>query len=725
MKDVDGHVCQVNGDCQRFLELWNLVFIQYNRIDASHLEPLPKTHVDTGMGFERIVSVLQEVDSNYKTDLFKPLLDRIQELTRQNDAEMKQNLTPYRVIADHARAAAFLIADGVVPGNMNRNYICRMIIRRAARFGSEIGLNEPFMASVAEVVIEEYGEFFSELVRNRTAILSNLTEEEKRFRRTLDSGLSRLSVLLKRLKSSGSMTLSGEKAFDLYATYGLPVEITRDIAVENGLEVDESGFIAAMEAHRAASIVEDNSGDKTKSDVEMYRTLFSQLEFDGKLGIDGVAYDPYEWLEIEGHILSLIKDGAVVDTVESGDHVEVLLPRTGFYVEAGGQVSDTGYIRRSHDPYAEDAWLIRIDDMRKPAAGIIVHRGEVVKGEPQTGDLSVAQVDIGRRQDIMRNHTATHLLHSELKHVLGEHVRQAGSLVAPDRLRFDFTHPKPVTTQELERIEAGVNARILDNFDLLIRTKPLKLAMDEGATALFGEKYGETVRTITIGEDKPFSYELCGGTHVNETGDIALFLITSEGSIAAGVRRLEAVTGRAAYALVQKRNQILKTTANLLETSTNEVPDKIVVVQSELEDAQKSLQRIRSELANFRLLSYLERVPVVNDIPVLTAILEDTDIETLRGLTDQFRKRNPSGVAVLASVGKNGKPVLIASVSDDLVKQGLHAGELVKFVAKPLGGGGGGRPTLAQAGGKDATKLEETLELVAGWVEDKLQNAED
>ena len=724
MQAVPGHVCQVNGDCQRFIELWNLVFIQYNRIDASHLDPLPATHVDTGMGFDRMVSVLQGVDSNYKTDLFKPLLDKVQELTGDSEEERTTNFTPYRVIADHARAAAFLIADGVVPGNIGRNYVCRMIIRRAARFGGKIGLHEPFLAPVAEMVIENYGEFYPELVRNRTAILSNLTAEEERFQRTLESGLSRLEVLLEKLRESGETLLPGDAAFDLYATYGLPFEITRDIAREGHLDVDEGGFRAAMQEHRLASGAGGTFGELGGEDVEIYRNLLERLQAEGKLGIDGVAYNPYEWLEMEGHLLALVRDGEPVQQAQPGDRVEVLMPRTGFYVEAGGQVSDTGLIRSfgESDANQSDAWLIRVTDMRQPAAGVIVHVGEVESGTPSVGDLGLAQVDAQSRRDIMRNHTATHLLHAELRAELGENARQAGSLVAPDRLRFDFTQPRALTTDELARIEAGVNTRALDKHKLNIRVKPLQQALDEGATALFGEKYAQYVRTITIGSDEPFSYELCGGTHVEETGDIGLFLITSEGSTAAGIRRIEAVTGRGAYDLVQRRSSALKHTAGLLDTSTEEVPAKTREILDNLSQARKKLSSVRQELAGLRMLRHMDRVPVVNDIPVLTAVLEDTDAETLRAMTDRYRQRNQTGVAVLASISSGERPIVVAAVSEDLVKRGLHAGALVKYVAEQLGGGGGGRPTLAQAGGKDASKLESALASVPGWVENHLRD---
>lgn len=730
MQDVPGHQCEVNGECTRFLELWNLVFMQYNRTGPSTLEPLPARHVDTGMGFERIVSVLQDVPSNYQTDLFTPLMNQIQELAGHSDAERKANITPYRVIADHTRAAAFLIADGVVPGNTSRNYVCRMIIRRSARFGGLIGLREPFMAKVAERVIETYGGFYPELVRNRSAILKNLTREEERFQRTLESGVAKLESYLARLKetatthptTSGNAStiksvLPGEQAFDLYATYGLPLEITRDIAREHDLEVDEAGFQQAMEKHRQASGAGEAFGPLGGEDVDIYRSLLANLQTQGKLSAEGVGYHPYDSLEFEGEVLAMVRGEEPVSYANPGDQVEILLPETSFYVESGGQVSDTGRIEST----GETHWEIRVEDMRRPAAGVIMHVGTVVQGNPKVGDIVFARVDAQRRRDIMRNHTATHLLHAELQTVLGEHARQAGSLVAPDRLRFDFTHPEALSQEQLDQVEAGVNRHILGDYRLAITYKDLQEAIAEGAMALFGEKYGSTVRTITISEgpSDPFSYELCGGTHVESTGDIGMFLIVSEGSAAAGIRRIEAVTGRGAYALVSKRFRALKNAADLLSTNPDELPAKVQHLLEEFAQAQKQIGHLRRTQAIEAFTRDLENPPQVKGIPVLTATLVGADANTLRELTDRFRQRYPSGVTVLASVQDN-RPTVIASVTEDLVSRGLHAVELVKHVAAPLGGGGGGRPTMAQAGGKDAGNLAEALESVRIWVEERL-----
>ena len=717
-QDDPDHICGVNQNCSRYLELWNLVFIQYNRLDAHTLVPLPEKHVDTGMGLDRMVSVLQGVDSNYLTDLLKPLLVTVQELTGDTQEGVERNFTPYRVIADHARAITFLIADGVVPGNTGRNYVSRMIIRRAARFGTKIGLQEPFLAKVAETVIGIYGDFYPELKRNRNAILENITREEKRFQRTVERGVSELESQLTQLSDSSTKILSGEQAFDLYATYGLPLEITRDIAKENGLKVDEEGFHQALERHRIASGAGEVFGQMGDEEVDIYSHLRSELQAQGKLAQDGVIYDPYGDLQAVSPVLSLVKDERPIQEAYPGDRVEVLLSKTPFYVEAGGQVSDTGTIFAA-PMNGEQGWEIRIEDMRKPAAGMIIHIGTVISGHPKVDDKAIASVDAKRRRDIMRNHTATHLLHHQLRQVLGDHALQAGSLVAPDRLRFDFTHSEAVTADQLTRIESGVNQKILDNYHLHIVHKPLQQAIEEGAMALFGEKYAETVRTITMGDPEPFSYELCGGTHVSETGDIGLFLIISESSVAAGIRRIEAVTGRGAYHLVQHRFEALNQTASVLDTSPEHVPDLVQDILAEIGDSRKQITALRHDLATLEFDRGLEGVKTIAGVKVLTSILPGADSETLRQMSDRFRQRYSSGVAVLASV-LDGHPIVIAAVTEDLVERGIHAGELVKAVAKPLGGGGGGRPTLGQAGGKDAGKLDQALASVTNWIQNKL-----
>lgn len=715
LSDDPEHVCEVNGGCERFLEIWNNVFIQYNRLSASDLVPLDKKHVDTGMGFERIVSILQDTPSNYKTDLFLPLIRRVQDLTGQTDEQREANLTPYRVIADHARATAFLIADGVVPGNIGRNYICRMLVRRAARFGMMLDLHQPFMADVARVVIDEYGDFYGELKRNAKAILDNLTREEQQFQKTVKSGLSHLDEYLQELKDQNSTVLDGALAFDLYATLGLPLEITRDIAQEQGLDVDTEGFKKAMEAHRLVSGAGTEFGEWGSDDTAIYSDLFNQLQQAGKLDRQGVIYDPYQPINKPVEVLALIKNGDVVNSAKPGDQVSVVLPKTWFYIEAGGQVSDTGQITAANGSH----WTIDITEIRKPAAGMIVHIGKVTQGEPQVGDLGVPQVDLERRIQIMRNHTATHLLHAALQEVLGDHARQAGSLVAPDRLRFDFNHPQSMTRDELLAVEAQVNQAILANHPLQIAEKPLQEALNEGVTALFGEKYESVVRTISIGDQESLSYELCGGTHVDETGDIGLFLITYEGSIAAGIRRIEAVTGWRAYQMVREKLNTMDEINNFLESASNETFAKVKQLSKTLSTAEKEIEKLRSQLVAKEFDAELGNVIEIEGIPVLKVILPNANADTLRAMADKFRDRHQSGVALLAS-DQDGKPILISTITEDLVQRGLHAGELVKQVAGVVGGGGGGRATLAQAGGKDSSKLADALDQVEVYLRKNL-----
>lgn len=714
-KGVAGHVCKVNGDCNRFLELWNNVFIQYNRINETELEPLPATHVDTGMGFERIVSVLQDVDSNYKIDLLANLIKKVQHLTGMRDEEVFQNYTPYRVIADHARAATFLIADGVVPGNTGRNYICRMIIRRAARFGGKIGLNKPFLAEVAKEVIDNYGEAYPELVRNQETILSNLTREEERFQKTLEAGLSNLEEIFENLKKKNEKIVSGNDAFELYATHGLPLEITRDIAREQGYDVDETGFKNAMEQHRLDSGAGKTFGVMGNDDVDNYRNVFDRLVNSNKISKDGVLYDPYHDLVFETEIIALFKDGQSITDALPGDLIEILLPKTGFYVESGGQVADTGLIHS-----LENEFEIEVVGMRRPAAGMIVHVGKVLNGKVQVGKKILAMVDGQRRMDIMRNHTATHLLHAELHRVLGKHARQAGSLVAPDKLRFDFTHPEGLTQKQLEEIEKGVNKAILENHHLQITHKSLNEAISEGAMALFGEKYGEVVRTITIGNHGTFSYELCGGTHVDDTGDIGTFIITSEGSTAAGIRRIEAVTGRAAYDLILRQTSILKTVAGKLSASIETVTEKIDNLQYEFENLRKENTRLKQLIAKDFFLTNLMKVKEIDGVPVHGLILPGADNEALRSMTDLFKDKFPTGVVVVSSI-IDDKPMLVASVTEDLVARGIHAGQLIKYLAGFIGGGGGGKPTLAQAGGKDGEKLPVAMSKLYDYVREHLK----
>lgn len=691
----------------RILEVWNLVFMQYNQNADGSRDPLPQTGVDTGMGFERIVSVLQGVRVNYFNDLFTPIIAKVRSLTGATEAQYKADMVPYHVIADHVRAAAFLIADGVNPGPKDRGSVCRMVIRRAARFGRRLGLTQPFLADVAEVVIETMGTHYKELVERKETIRKQLTQEEIRFGRTLESGLVTLDEMLAALGES--KTLSGKAAFFLKSTLGLPFEVTKDVAAEKGYAVDEDGYRQAEAEHSLAS-----GGGKAMGVIatnELYQSLLDTLKRDAKLGAKGVAYDPYGATTTSSTIVALISDGQIVESAQVGDRVEVVLADTCFYVESGGQVSDTGTIRAA-------TGAVDVEEMRKPVGGLIVHVGEVVEGTLASGLAVTATVDAQRRLDIMRNHTATHLLHAELRSILGKHVQQKGSLVAPDRLRFDFSHDAAVSSADLAAIVNNVGGSVLANLPVMIKEKDLETARGEGAMALFGEKYGEVVRTVAVGERATsgsyYSYELCGGIHVPSTAVIGAFVITSEGSVAQGVRRIEALTGAAAQHYVIRQLDLLRQTAQMLGTVPDQIAARIEQLREEASAARNEVVKLRRNLARVAFEGVLSKTEMVTGIPVLIAQVNATSGDALREMTDWFRDKHPSGIVVLAMVDQD-KPQLVAAVTDDLSKR-VHAGNLIKQIAPIVGGGGGGRPTLAQAGGKDPSKVEEALSAARQWI---------
>jgi alanyl-tRNA synthetase len=700
----DSIISMLEVEDDRFLEIWNLVFMQFNRLQADPQntgefdDPLPAPGVDTGMGLERVASIVQGADTNYDTDLFMPIIKLTQQLSGHTDEERDDNIVPYRVIADHVRAAVFLIADGVLPGAKGRDSVCRLVIRRAARFGSKIGFDEPFLGKVAEAVIDVMGGHYGDIVERADAIKRTITREEERFRRTLDAGLNELGLMLDELPEHGE--LPGDKAFYLKATLGLPIQVTKDIAEERGFAVDMSGFATAEQEHAEVS-----GGGQAMGEIDMgevYNAVLISLQDSGKLANGGVKHLPYGATKIDSTLIALMQNGKEAKDIGVGEKVEVVLDRTPFYVEAGGQVSDMGVI-------SGDGWEIEIEEMKRPVGGLIVHVGEVVQGVPKAGESVVAKVSDTRRADITRNHTGTHLLHAALRNHLGKHVQQRGSLVAPERLRFDFAHDAKVTENELKLIETEVNEKILANYPVHDEEKSLQEARSEGAMALFGEKYGEEVRTISIeGEDR-YSYELCGGVHVEQTSDIGLLIIVSEGSVSAGVRRVEALTGRGALAYVQGKLDTLGHVAGQLGTTPDETLERVKVLQGELSSSKKQIVQLRRELARHNFSEMIETLEDINGVPSLIIQTDDTPMDTLREMSDWFRGKVKSGVFVAGS-NVEGRPQLVVSVTDDLTKSGLHAGNIIKQSAKVVGGGGGGRPTMAQAGGKDADKLPEALQ---------------
>ena len=717
--DLEDQVADgVNVD-DEYLEIWNLVFMQYEqREPGGELIPLPKPSVDTGAGLERLASILQGKDNNYDTDAFTPIMDRIQELLGHSDDQRQEHLVGYRVIADHGRSITFLISDGVMPGNEGRDYVVRMILRRAARFGKLIGFEEPFLAEICRVVIAEFGEHYSVLQANEDFIVQTVTAEEERFQRALTTGLSLLEGLMDRLRAGETRIIPGEDAFRLWDTYGFPLDITRDVAQENDFEVDEAGYQTALEQQRRQSGSDQHGAT---ADVSVYVTLLEELRARDLLGADGVRQLIYEDAEdAETTVIGLVKDGQSVDQAHAGDEVELILPETPFYVESGGQVSDTGEIEYFPEELQRPVWSVRVHSMRRPIPGLIIHVGEVASGTVKVDDPAYALIDTERRWDIMRNHTATHLLHSELRGCLGEHVRQRGSLVAPDRLRFDFSHPQAVSADQLRAIEQAANQAVLANYLIKDRWTAFDRAVAEGALAFFEEKYDDTVRVISIGDgSEAVSQELCGGTHVGTTGEIGPFLITSEGSSAAGVRRIEALTGRAAQAVLADRLSALDTVAAGLRVQPEQTVEAVHRLQEQNRQLERELEQTRAKLSRQQSETLLGHAVRLNGLAVLAEQVEANDVDALRQMTDWFRDRLGSSVVVLGSV-INEKPMLVAAATDDAIEKGIHAGNLVRDAARIVGGGGGGRPNMAQAGGRHADKLPEALGQVAGWVEASL-----
>jgi alanyl-tRNA synthetase len=719
-QDEPGHVCAVNGDCSRFLEFWNLVFIQYDRDAEQQLELLPSKHIDTGMGLERVVTMSQGVVATYDTDLFTPILERIQRILGHSAEEVQENIVSYRVIADHGRAVTFLAGDGVIPGNEGRNYVMRLILRRAARFGRKVGFVEPFLGEVAQVVIDTMGDHYEDLRRRKEFILNVIRQEEERFQRTLDIGLALLDETMTSLRAEGQTVIPGVDAFRLYDTFGFPLDLTRDVAAEHGFTVDEEAFGIALEEQRARGRAAQQFATTDAEDLEVYARLLEQLKAEGRIGPNGVEHPYDRFIELETVVISILRDGVGVTRGNEGDTVEVVLAATPFYVESGGQVSDTGIMARYVEGEEEPRWEIQVQDVRQPVPGLLVHVGQVIRGRPQVEDPTWVVVDAERRIDIARNHTATHLLHSELRYILGDHVQQAGSLVAPDRLRFDFTHGAMLTQDELDAVEQSVNDAILANYPLLAEQSTYREAVAAGAMALFGEKYGDEVRVIKIGvPDDPFSQELCGGTHVQHTGEVGVFRIVSEGSVGAGVRRIEAVTGRAAQQLIQMRLGVLDAAATHLGAPPEEVDRAVLRLMGDVHELQKVLGQVRRDLARLEFEALLQQVQDVSGVTVLAARVQAAEVETLREMTDWLRNRLSSVVIVLGAV-IDEKPTFVAAVTPDLVERGLQAGSLIKQVARIVGGGGGGRPTMAQAGGRDPNRLDEALALVPAVVKESL-----
>ena len=672
-------------DGDRYVEIWNLVFMQFDRAADGTMNSLPKPSVDTGMGLERVAAVMQQVHSNYQIDLFEHVIEAAARvLGVKNDGS-----SSLHVIADHIRACAFLIVDGVLPGNEGRGYVLRRIIRRAVRHGKKLGTDGLFFHELVAPLVKEMGGAYPELVKAQAHVEKVLEKEERRFAETLDQGMDILELAIADLAGK---QIPGDVVFKLYDTYGFPVDLTADIARERGLTVDEAGFEAAMEKQRdrarAASKFGIAGSNALKTDTE--------TEFLGYAGTEGTSV-----------VVSLFKDGKPVDTLRAGDDGAVVLSSTPFYAESGGQIGDTGIL-------VEDGKLFRVDDTQKSGKAN-VHYGSVEQGELNAGDALEAVVDAERRQAIRLNHSATHLMHAALRNVLGDHVAQKGSLVAPDRLRFDFSHYEAVTALQLQQIEDLVNSEIRSNLPADTNLMSYDDAIASGAIALFGEKYGDKVRVLKLGD---FSVELCGGTHVDRTGDIGVFKITHEGGVASGVRRIEAMTGAGALQWIDDNQRRLAGLAELLRSPPEEAAAKVEQLLKRSRDMEKELVAARQALVTGQTTDHADSVQEIEGIKVLSMRMDGADAKTLRDAVDRFKDKLKSAVVVLGSVD-DGKVRLAAGVTKDNTDR-IRAGDLIKPVAEQVGGKGGGRPDFAQAGGNDASKLDQALASVPGWVSEAL-----
>jgi len=688
MREVPGHECRVNGDCARYIELWNLVFIQYNRKENRELEELPSKHVDTGMGLERITAVLQNVLSNYDIDYMRALTATTERIAgKKYGADAAADIS-FRVIDDHARAVSFLIADGVMPSNEGRGYVLRRLLRRAARHGRLLGLQQPFVHEVAKTVSTVMGDAYPELRAEEQRIREVIRMEEERFGETLERGLVLLEEATAKLKAEKKKRLPGEVAFRLYDTYGFPLDLTEDILSAEDIAVDQAAFEKLMEEQRTRG--RENRGSVVITPLTGSTSVSSSAPV--------VRFTGYDRLNDDSTVLAIYADGSGKQEAVEGEEIDILTAETPFYGESGGQVGDHGTITTARGD------VIEVFDTQHPTPQLIAHRGRVKKGRVQVGDKVFLQVDPNYRQKTRLNHSATHILHSVLRQELGPHVRQAGSLVAPDRLRFDFNHTGAIAEEKLAAIETAVNQHVRENAEVSIRELKYDEAIREGALAFFGDKYGDRVRVVKIGD---ISTELCGGTHVHASGEIGLFKLHFEGGVAAGVRRVEAFTGEGALELMHSSEDRLREIGALVRGTPEDAADKVRRLLDHQKDLEKEIEKLRGQFEQDQVRELLAKQRAIDGAKVLISQVDNLDAKQLRDVADQLKEKLGSGVIVLASAGETNVN-LVATVTKDLTKR-YHAGNIIKELAAMLGGGGGGRPDFAQAGGKQPAKIIEVL----------------
>ncbi|SHN09967.1 alanine--tRNA ligase [Gracilibacillus kekensis] len=695
-KDESDPELYPGGENERYLEIWNLVFSQFNHNPDDTYTPLPKKNIDTGMGLERLVSVIQDTKTNFETDLFLPIIKETEALANTKYNASEETDVAFKVIADHIRTVTFAVSDGALPSNEGRGYVLRRLLRRAVRYAKQIGIEKAFMYQLVPTVGTIMEAFYPEVKDKKDFIKNVIKTEEDRFHETLQEGLQILNTIIKEEKSKGNKLFPGKEVFRLYDTYGFPKELTEEYVDEAGFTIDEAGFEKEMDKQRDRA---RNARQKVDS-MQIQDSVLSDINVES-------TFVGYDYLQTETTVLELVVEKERAETVSSGNEAYVILAETPFYAESGGQIADKGTI-------TFDNGKAEVQDVQKAPNGQNLHRILVQEGNLSIGQAVKAEVDQTSRQYIIKNHTATHLLHQALKDVLGEHVNQAGSLVAGERLRFDFSHFGAVTEQEIVEIEQKVNENIWASIPVTISNKSIQEAKDMGAMALFGEKYGDIVRVVEIGE---YSIELCGGCHVQNSAEIGLFKIVSESGIGAGTRRIEAVTAKGAYQYVNGKHQLLQTAATQLKTKEEQVPERLGHVFKDMKEQQRQIESLQAKLSQLEASSILDEAKEIKGIHVLAQKVDVTDMNQLRQMVDDMKQKLESGIILLASVN-NDKVQLASGVTKDLVNKGYHAGNLIKETAKICGGGGGGRPDMAQAGGKDASKLPEALAFVEKYAQE-------
>lgn len=697
----DSPTCGVGCDCDRYMEFWNLVLTQFNAEEDGTYTELAMKNVDTGMGLERMATIMQGVDSIFDVDTVKSIRDAVCAKANVEYGKDHKTDVSVRVITDHIRSVTMMTADGVLPSNEGRGYVLRRLLRRAARHGKLLGIEGEFLAELSKSVIACSGEAYPELVEKQDYIFKILSIEENSFYKTIDKGMEILKADMEEMKAAGEKVMSGEKSFRLYDTYGFPVDLTKEILAEEGMEIDEDAFTAEMKAQKERA----RSARAKSNYMGAAETVYNELPVELETAFAG--YDVYDVANAK--IVALVANEAVAETAQAGDTVAVFLDRTPFYAESGGQVGDQGVIKT-------ETGVVKVTNCVKVVGGKIAHMGEVTEGLVQVGEMACASIDVELRMASSRNHSATHLLHKALRTVLGTHVEQAGSYVSAERLRFDFTHFAAMTADEIKEVERLVNDAIFASYDVHTDEMSIDEARNRGAMALFGEKYGEVVRVVDMGG---YSIELCGGAHLKNTAQVGSFKILSENGVAAGVRRIEAVTGKEALKHYQAQEDEIKEICRLVKSTPDKLLGRLEQLLTEQKETAKELEKLKAKMAGGAADEMLNSKVEIGGVAVLAAEVKDMDGNALRTMGDQLKQKLGSGVVVLAS-GKDGKVNLMAMATDDVVKKGVHAGNIIKAAAAVCGGGGGGRPNMAQAGGKDASKIADALEKAKAVVAEQL-----